>query len=76
MSCPYLKQIVMARCEATCVKKALPADRLVPIGPCDTGDFEKCPLFREALERLQRAAGNDCETAVDAAETSPTHREG
>ncbi len=70
MGCPYLKQIVMSRCEATWVKKAVPTSSLVR-GLCE-GDFESCVLFREALERLERAAESERRASEDARESTPT----
>ena len=63
MGCPYFREIVMVYCEATSVKKAVPSKCVAAIGPCAGGDFANCALFREAAERLRRAAeeGSDKE---------------
>jgi hypothetical protein len=53
----------MLFCDALSVKKPLPADRIVNDGPCACGDFEKCPVFLEVMDRLrqveQQSAGRD-----------------
>lgn len=56
MSCPYWKEITMVFCDASPVKKMVPADRVVQSGHCACGDFENCPVFREAMDRLRKAA--------------------
>lgn len=55
MLCPFRKEVTMVYCEAWPVKKPVPADQLVPAGPCSC-DFEHCPLFEEAMARLRRAS--------------------
>ena len=55
MACPYLKEVVMLFCDAYCVKKMLPLDRIATANPC-LGEFGSCPLFQEVMARL--AAGN------------------
>lgn len=56
MSCPYLKEVVMLYCSGFTVRKMVPLDRVVSASPCLTEDFEQCPLYREILARLDRAA--------------------
>ena len=51
MGCPHLKEVVMLFCDAYPVKKMLPLDRIATADPC-LGDFRACPLFGEALARL------------------------
>jgi hypothetical protein len=55
MACPYLKEVVMLFCDAYCIKKMLPLDRIATANPC-LGEFGSCPLFKEVMARL--AAGN------------------
>jgi hypothetical protein len=50
-TCPYLKEVVMLFCEATCVRKGIPLDRIATGQPC-IGDFHDCPFFREVMTRL------------------------
>lgn len=54
--CPFLKEVVMAFCDACACKKPLPVNRLVPSGPCGKKDFQGCPIFEEAMARLRRAS--------------------
>jgi hypothetical protein len=56
MACPYLKEVVMLFCDAYCVKKMLPLDRIATANPC-LGEFGNCPLFQEVMARLA-AGGN------------------
>ena len=56
MSCPHLKEVVMLFCDAYPVKKMLPLDRIATADPC-LGQFHDCPLFREAMARLEAAGG-------------------
>ena len=51
MACPYLKEVVMLFCDAYCVKKMLPLDRIATANPC-LGEFNSCPLFQELMARL------------------------
>lgn len=51
MACPYLKEVVMLFCDAYCVKKMLPLDRIATANPC-LGEFSSCPLFQELVARL------------------------
>ena len=68
MACPYLKEVVMLFCDAYCIKKMLPLDRIATANPC-LGEFGKCPLFEEVMARL--AAGNA--TAPTAPVVLPAH---
>jgi hypothetical protein len=54
MACPHLKEVVMLFCDAYPVKKPLPLDRIATADPC-LGDFNACPLFREAMTHLAAA---------------------
>jgi hypothetical protein len=56
MGCPYWKEVVMVYCDASPVKKLVPADRVVQTGHCSCGDFDHCPIFLEAMARLRRAS--------------------
>jgi len=56
MSCPYWKEIAMVFCDASPVKKMVPADRVVQAGHCACGDFEHCPVFQEAVARIRKVA--------------------
>ncbi len=62
MSCPHLKEVVMLFCDAYPVKKMLPLDRIATADPC-LGQFHDCPLFREAMARLQNMTGATAPTA-------------
>lgn len=55
MACPYLKEVVMLFCDAYCVKKMLPLDRIATANPC-LGEFGACPLFQEVMARLSAGA--------------------
>jgi hypothetical protein len=54
MSCPHLKEVVMLFCDAYPVKKMLPLDRIASAHPCLGREFDRCPLYRELVERLAR----------------------
>ncbi len=54
MSCPYLKEVVMLFCDGYTQKKLLPLDRIATANPC-LGDFRDCPMFKEAVARLNAA---------------------
>lgn len=54
--CPFLKEVVMLYCDACPVKKLLPRNQVVSIGPCATSDHERCPLFREMVRAASEAA--------------------
>jgi len=54
--CPFLKEVVMLYCDACPVKKLLPRNQVVSIGPCATSDHERCPLFREMVRGAAEAA--------------------
>lgn len=72
MGCPHLKEVVMLFCDAYPVKKMLPLDRIATADPC-LGEFDGCPLFKEAMARLAAAAGT---TTVTAPERKPVvHKE-
>ena len=55
MACPYLKEVVMLFCDAYCVKKMLPLDRIATANPC-LGEFGSCPLFQEVMAKLMAGA--------------------
>jgi hypothetical protein len=55
MACPYLKEVVMLFCDAYCVKKMLPLDRIATANPC-LGEFNSCPLFQEVMAKLMAGA--------------------
>jgi hypothetical protein len=56
MTCPYLKEVTMVFCRAFPVKKLVPLDQVSPESRCDGDDqFRRCPLYRDALVRLERA---------------------
>lgn len=57
MACPYLKEVVMLFCDAYCVKKMLPLDRIATANPC-LGEFGACPLFQEVMARLTAGAAS------------------
>ena len=48
MSCPFLREIVMAYCSAYPVKKMVPKDRMTEKCACTCDDFSACSLFRRA----------------------------
>jgi hypothetical protein len=56
MPCPYRREFLMVSCDGWPVKKPVRSDQLVPAGPCATGDFEHCPVFKDSLARLKNAA--------------------
>lgn len=51
-TCPFLKEVSMVWCEACAVRKMLPRDHLVSTGPCLAENHTQCPLYAEALRRL------------------------
>ena len=57
MACPYLKEVVMLFCDAYCIKKMLPLDRIATANPC-LGEFGACPLFQEVMARLTAGAAS------------------
>jgi hypothetical protein len=57
MSCPFLREIVMAYCSAYPVKKMVPKDRMTEKCACTCDDFSACSLFRELMARLRSADG-------------------
>jgi hypothetical protein len=71
MSCPHLKEVVMLFCDAYPVKKMLPLDRIASAHPCLGRDFERCPLYRELVERLARECEGCTGTATTAADAPP-----
>ena len=72
MGCPHLKEVVMLFCDAYPVKKMLPLDRIASAHPCLGREFDKCPLYRELVERLAREC-QGCGTTADApVANSPT----
>ena len=58
MGCPYWREVLMVYCDASPLKKPVPADRVVQMGHCSCGDFENCPIFLEALARMKQASEN------------------
>ncbi len=54
--CPFLREVVMLYCDACPVKKLLPRNQVVSIGPCATSDHERCPLYREMVRGAAEAA--------------------
>ena len=69
MSCPHLKEVVMLFCDAYPVKKMLPLDRIASAHPCLGREFDRCPLYRELVERLAReceGCGAEATSAADA----------
>jgi hypothetical protein len=56
MACPHLREVVMLFCDACPVKKMLPLDRIATANPC-LGDYQSCPVFREAMADLVVAHG-------------------
>jgi hypothetical protein len=71
MGCPHLKEVVMLFCDAYPVKKMLPLDRIASAHPCLGRDFERCPLYRELVERLAREC-DGCPTSAAAAGEAST----
>ncbi|HET6437287.1 MAG TPA: hypothetical protein VFG59_04455 [Anaeromyxobacter sp.] len=59
MTCPYMKEVTMVFCRAYPVKKLVPLDRVTTANTCESDGFKECPLFREALARLERSADAD-----------------
>jgi hypothetical protein len=49
--CPYLQEALMLFCRAYPVRKMVPMDRIGASSACMQGDFQGCPLFREAVSR-------------------------
>jgi len=58
MTCPHLKEITMVFCRAYPVKKPVPVDQVTTSSTCE-GEFQECPLFKEALARAERSAAED-----------------
>jgi hypothetical protein len=68
MSCPFLREIVMAYCSAYPVKKLVPKDRMTEKCACTCEDFTACSLFRELMARLRTDDGagtRDSDTKED-----------
>jgi hypothetical protein len=59
MSCPFLREIVMAYCSAYPVKKMVPKDRMTSSCACTCEDFTACSLFRELMARLRSDDGTE-----------------
>jgi len=51
ISCPFLRHVVMAFCDACPMKKMVAVDQLVSEGPCLAASHEDCALYREAVAR-------------------------
>ena len=75
MACPYLKEVVMLFCDAYCVKKMLPLDRIATANPC-LGEFGSCPLFKEVMARLTAAGINPPAGVPPAHASTLTRKEG
>jgi hypothetical protein len=58
MTCPYLKEVSMVFCRAYPVKKPVPIDRVTTASTCE-GEYDGCPLFKEALARAGKSATED-----------------
>ncbi len=58
-TCPYLKRVAMLYCDACPVKKMVPEDHLTSLGPCATGNYFECGLYRDVIARLEVAADDD-----------------
>jgi hypothetical protein len=71
MGCPHLKEVVMLFCDAYPVKKMLPLDRIASAHPCLGREFDRCPLYRELVERLARECDGCPTTAQATGEASP-----
>ena len=73
-SCPFLRRVVMAYCDACPMKKMVAVDQLVSEGPCLAASPEDCALYREAVARSS-ASGFlpelSTETASSEREVSP-----
>jgi len=65
-TCPWLKQVVMLYCDACPTRKMVPRDQLVSMGPCLTGSFEGCAIYREMVKRIGASAA-DAEAAAQGA---------
>jgi hypothetical protein len=63
MTCPYFKTVTMVFCRAYPVKKLVPIDHVTTESTCEGDGFRRCPLFQEALTRLERS---------DEADSNPT----
>ncbi len=64
MTCPYFKEVRMVFCRAYPVKKPVPVDQVTTASCCE-GTFGECPLYKEALARLERSASEDEHTKPD-----------
>lgn len=70
--CPFLKEVVMLYCDACPVKKLLPRNQVVSMGPCASREFERCPLYRELAHGMPgRAAGVAGRDGLEGAEERP-----
>jgi hypothetical protein len=58
MTCPYFKEVTMVFCRAYPVKKPVPVDQVTTASRCE-GEYRECPLYRDALERVERSAAVD-----------------
>lgn len=67
MSCPFLREIVMAYCSAYPVRKMVPKDRMTEQCACTCDAFTACSLFREIMARL-RTGDRDGARRTDAKE--------
>jgi hypothetical protein len=64
MSCPHRREVLMVFCSASPVRKLLPADQLVPTGPCACGSYERCPIYQEAAGGRRRRGAERCPLEV------------
>jgi hypothetical protein len=75
-ACPWLKQVVMLYCDACPTKKMVPKDQLVSQGPCLTGSFAECAMYREMVKRIEAgAAAADVAVDTEASRKAASGRE-
>lgn len=55
MACPFLTEVTMVFCTACKVRKPIPSDRVSTASACGA-NYRSCPIFREALIRLDQGA--------------------
>lgn len=55
MACPFLTEVTMVFCTACSLRKPIPSDRVSTASKCG-GSYRTCPIFLEALARLDQAA--------------------
>jgi hypothetical protein len=59
MTCPHLREVTVVFCSACPIRKQVPVDRITTASRCTAEGFRECPLYREALARLQGALAED-----------------